>query len=186
MHTTVNPNDIWQAKVQQLLYRELLQAMARPGTIRDLGKFLNGAPAWTGILATLIDAAITFSNPDEILDKTNLALLRTSVVAPERAGYLLLEGRKAPAFSPALGTLESPEFGATLIIRVCKIGDGEQLISCQGPGIKKRHDLKLSGLHRRWWEKRAFWNRSFPLGVDFLLVDEDHCTAFPRTTKVSY
>lgn len=175
---------IWRADVQQRIFRELVEAFSRPGDIRDLGAWTAGAEAQRAVLATLMDGEATLADPHGQVDAEDWPLLQAKAEIGERARYVTVDGRRAPDFQPALGTLESPEQGATVLVRVEKVGAGETALALEGPGIDGQRQLCLGGLHPDWLTRRADWVGSFPLGVDLLLADAHRIVALPRTTQI--
>lgn len=180
----IDSEAIWRADVQQRIFRELLEAFSRPGNVRELADGADDAAAQRGVLATLMDGESTLADPHGLVDGRDWPLLQARREAPETARYVIVNGRRAPDFQPSLGTLESPEFGATILIRVDSLGAGNDNVSLSGPGIKESADLRHSGLHPEWLERRGEWISSFPLGVDLLLLDATRIVALPRTTRI--
>lgn len=176
---------IWRADVQQRVFRELLEAFSRPGDIREIGDCADGAVAQRAVLATLMDGEVTLADPHGRIAPADWPLLQAKPCASEHARYVAADGNRAPDFVPALGSLESPEFGATLLIEVGNLGQGDTSLELTGPGIDGQRQLRLAGLHPDWLTRRADWVSSFPLGVDLLLTDARHIVALPRTTRIS-
>ncbi|MDP3819114.1 MAG: phosphonate C-P lyase system protein PhnH [Methylotenera sp.] len=169
---------IWQADTQQRAFRQIMNAFARPGVIEALegdGMLLT--------LATLLDGATTLADVDGLLSEHDLARLEVSTLAAEQARFVLTHGKVAPAFTPSLGTLESPDMGATIILKIQAIGSGNRL-KLTGPGIDGDYEVAVNGLHPAWIAAHQEWNSAFPLGVDFLLVAEHQVMALPRTTRI--
>ncbi|PKO84662.1 MAG: phosphonate C-P lyase system protein PhnH [Betaproteobacteria bacterium HGW-Betaproteobacteria-11] len=175
---------IWQADVQQRVFRELLEAFSRPGDMRDLSTWVDGTTAQRAVLATLMDGEMTLADPHGRIMDTDWPLLQAKPGASEHARYVAVDGHRAPDFQPELGSLESPEFGATLLIGVNSLGDGELSLELVGPGIDGQRNIRLAGLHPDWLTRRADWVGSFPLGVDLLLSDAHRIVALPRTTRI--
>lgn len=175
---------LWRADVQQRVFRELLEAFARPGGVRDLADLTQGADAARGVLATLMDGETTLADPHGLIDARDWPLLQAQRAAPEEARHVVVDGRRAPDFQPALGTLESPEFGATILIEIDRLGQGETALELTGPGSAGQRQLRLAGLHPDWLARRAEWVGCFPLGVDLLLADTQRIVALPRTTRI--
>jgi alpha-D-ribose 1-methylphosphonate 5-triphosphate synthase subunit PhnH len=176
---------IWQADVQQRVFRELVESFSRPGDVRDLTCCVEGIAARRAVLATLMDGEMTLADPHGQIAATDWPLLQARRGATESARYVVSDGRRAPDFQPALGSLESPEFGATLLIEVDAVGSGPLSMELAGPGISGRRELRLKGLHATWLEHRSDWIAGFPLGVDILLSDATRIVALPRTTRVA-
>lgn len=165
----------WDALAQQAGFRALLRAFSYPGTIVPLpGALLQ-------VAATLIDGAVCWADPDELVDARLAALLESPAVAPGQAAFIVADASRTPRFEPLPGTLESPEHGATIILRVQRLGSGEPF-ALHGPGIEGARSLAVEGMASGWWQRRAGWNAGFPCGVDLILVDADSVVALPRTT----
>lgn len=175
---------IWRAEVQQRVFRELAEAFSRPGEIHDLQPHVGDARAQRAVLATLIDGEATLADPHGRIDAPDWPLLQAKQGSREHARYVVAGGERAPDFQPALGSLESPEFGATLLIEVAELGRGAMSLALSGPGIASERALKLAGLDPDWLARRAEWVGGFPLGVDLLLSDASRVVALPRTTCV--
>lgn len=176
--------NIWQADVQQRVFRELVEAFSRPGDIREIGDCVNGAVAQRAVLATLMDGEMTLADPHGQIAAADWPLLQAKPAVGERARYVAANGSRAPDFEPALGSLESPEFGATVLLEVASLGQGALSLELAGPGINGPRQLRLDGLHPDWLTRRADWVGSFPLGVDLLLSDTQRIVALPRTTQI--
>lgn len=177
---------IWQAGVQQRVFRELVEAFSHPGEIRDLTRHVGDISAQRAILATLMDGEVTLADPLGRVTPTDWPLLQAKQGDAENARYVVARGAQAPNFQPALGTLESPELSATVLIAVDEIGQGELALDLAGPGIEGKRPLRVTGLHRDWLVRRAEWVCDFPLGVDLLLADARHVVALPRTTRIEW
>ncbi|MDZ4252898.1 MAG: phosphonate C-P lyase system protein PhnH [Sulfuritalea sp.] len=176
---------IWQADIQQRVFRELVEAFSRPGDIRDLGACINGAAAQRAVLAALMDGEMTLADPHGRIVAADWPLLQATPGVAENARYIVADGRRAPDFQPMLGSLESPEFGATVLVEIDRVGEGALSLELSGPGIDGRRALCLAGLHPGWLARRADWVGGFPLGVDLLLCDATRIVALPRTTRVA-
>ncbi|MDR0997147.1 MAG: phosphonate C-P lyase system protein PhnH [Zoogloeaceae bacterium] len=169
----------WQPLVQQQVFRSLLTAFAYPGRIAVLPE----GQALLHTLAALIDSETSLADVTGQIAEDDLRRLAARPATPETARFVVADGAAAPGFTPCLGSLDSPEYGATLIVRVAKIGEGTAL-QLAGPGIAKTQRVQINGLHSAWLSARAEWNAGFPLGVDFLFVAADQAVALPRTTGI--
>lgn len=176
--------NIWQADIQQRVFRELVEAFSRPGDIRDLGPCVDGAAAQRAVLATLMDGEMTLADPHGQIAAADWPLLQATPGATESTRYVAVDGRRAPDFQPMLGSLESPEFGATVLVEIDCVGEGALSLELSGPGVDGQRTLCLAGLHPDWLARRADWVGGFPLGVDLLLSDATHLVALPRTTRI--
>jgi alpha-D-ribose 1-methylphosphonate 5-triphosphate synthase subunit PhnH len=177
---------VWQAHTQQRLFRRLLDAFAYPGRLFDAAD--SGTNARLAILATLLDAEVDLADPQGLITPEDSLRLMAPAAAPEQARFVLADAARTPDFTPALGSLESPEFGATLVLEVQKLGAGTPLL-LTGPGIASQTPasptrLAVQGLHPAWIAQRADWVAAYPLGVDIILCDATHFAALPRTTQI--
>lgn len=177
-------DSIWTPETQQRVFRRLVNAMARPATLWDLSDLIGNKPSWEAVLSTLVDGSVYLSDPNDLLDDQSWQFFQAGASAPEKAGYILANGASHPKYEPKLGSLESPEDGATLLLCVARLGGSGTLLTCSGPGIKNTHDLCVHGLAPLWLKRRLQWNKGFPLGVDFILADDQSIAALPRTTHV--
>ena len=66
---------IWQPHTQQRIFRQLLQGMSLPGTIIDLQGELETRSSLVGILATLLDRSVTWSDEDNLVSQRARTLL---------------------------------------------------------------------------------------------------------------
>ena len=173
--------NVWQAHTQQRLFRRLLEAFAYPG--RQFDATDSGTTARLAILATLLDGEVNLADPHRLIVPEDRLRLMASAAAPEQARFVVADATRAPDFTPALGSLESPEFGATLLLEVEQLGAGSPLL-LNGPGIASQKRLAVQGLHPDWIAQRADWVSAYPLGVDIILCDATHFAALPRTTQI--
>lgn len=184
VQTTLRRNaaEIWSPLTQQRVFRRLMEAFAYPGRIRVLCK--EGCDdALRAVLATLADAGTGLADPAGLLAADDWRRLAARRVPPEHAAFVVLRGDAVADFQPALGTLESPEGGATLVLRVATLGQGSRL-RLNGPGIDGESVLEVTGLNAAWLRRREAWNSGFPMGVDLLLVDDRHVAALPRAIRI--
>jgi len=175
---------IWQPDIQQTNFRLLLDAMAYPGRRFTIHAVPKEGHVALSVLATLLDAEVTLSDPYNLLRSDDWPMLQAKATSADKADYVLCDASQLPKFLPKLGTLPDPEQSATLILKVNKLGKGEKTLKLSGPGIKDIENLIVDGLNTEWLSNRDDWVCAFPLGVDMILVDEQHVAALPRTTKV--
>lgn len=173
---------VWAADTQQSVFRELMDAMARPGKIVSLA-MANVAPL-NAILATLLDKEVTLCDHANVLIPKDWPLLQAYQATADTADFIVCDGTLAPDFQPKLGTLASPDFSATLIIFVTSLVSGSTALHLTGPGIKDNVSIHMDGFHLNWLIARDDWNSAFPIGVDIFLADDTHIMALPRTTKM--
>ncbi|MEO1431251.1 MAG: phosphonate C-P lyase system protein PhnH [Cyanobacteria bacterium J06632_19] len=182
---------IWQDVVQQQIFRQLLSCTSLPGTIADLSIHLGENTALIGVLATLLDNTVTLHDVNGLVSNGNRRFLSSPDAPLSEARFIVADAAIPPTknFSCNLGTLDSPEFGATVILKGQQVGSGELNLNLTGPGIPsqdgKQHRLSLKGFHQDWLVRRQELVSNFPLGIDFILVDATKVAVIPRTTNVS-
>lgn len=188
----------------QVIYRSLLDSMARPGRINDLSRSLNkmdtDAPCPRALLAialTLLDREVAFhliaSNKENAIKHIEW-MTGSSNVDTHQADYVFVASQPDQQFIDTLmdrvriGTLLDPDHSATLIILVDELSDHDPLsldLRLQGPGIQTTKNLFISGLHSEWMIKRALLNKEYPTGCDFIFITESgKLAAIPRTTII--
>lgn len=180
----LNLDPVWQPESQQGYFRLLLDAMSYPGRCLEVSVLPNSESMVMTVLATLLDNEVSLSDPYTLLQERDWSMLQVKSESAEQADYILCKASESPDFEPKLGTLPSPEQSATIVLVVDMLGEGEHKLKLTGPGIKDNEVLSIKGLHSDWISNREDWNSSFPLGVDFILVDNQNIAALPRTTKV--
>jgi alpha-D-ribose 1-methylphosphonate 5-triphosphate synthase subunit PhnH len=179
----------------QRTFRELLQAMARPATPREL-PVLPPAPApispeAMAILLTLCDAttSVWLQQPDEeavrhLRFHAGLKLAEQ----PRDADFALITD---PASMPRLdafarGDLRYPDRSASLIIQVAGFDASpasKEGSKFTGPGIQDTATLAIDGLPRDVWHQRAALSAQLPLGIDLYFVAAHQVVGLPRTTR---
>lgn len=182
----------------QAVFRTLLDALARPGTIGVIETPLpaadaSAAPTHAGVavfaaLLALADYAtpVWLAQPDAAL----AAALRFHAGAPlvpepREAAFVYVHDAAVlpPLETFASGTPESPEQSATVFVRVDALTGGAPL-TLRGPGIESTRSIAPVGLPERFWRERATLASHFPCGIDFYLVCGDRLMGLPRTTLV--
>ncbi len=166
-------------------FRQIMTAMARPGTIRAVDGAVPPAPmsvAAGAVVLTLCDPDTPlFLSPT--LDTPEVRSWITfytgaPFAAAKDAAFALgaWDDLSLDAFS--VGTPEYPDRSTTLIVAVDHLAN--EGATLQGPGIKDSATLSLP-------EVQAFQRNAalFPLGLDFIFTCQHRLAALPRTTRVS-
>lgn len=183
----MKPAEWWMPDAQQQAFRAVLDGFARPGTLVPAQQ----RNAVLMFLSAVLDESVSLADPSGLVGTDARRLLLAPTAPAAQARFVLLDGRK-PAeagFQPALGTLESPELGATLVLSVDALG-GEPsaadavVLQLQGPGVPGTRVLAVTGLHPDWLARRTTWVAAYPMGVDIVLAAPDALVALPRTTRV--
>ncbi|MBD2772711.1 phosphonate C-P lyase system protein PhnH [Iningainema tapete] len=177
---------IWLPETQQKIFRNLLHCMSLPGEISDLSEYLNKSSALVGVLATLLDKSVSWSDEDGLVSPSDRYLLQAPTASVETAKFVVRNATNPPEshFTPNLGELPNPETGATIILQGTALAIGNTTLQLSGAGVKGTRLVNLAGFHPEWFRRRHDWNTNFPLGVDVILVDSTRIMALPRTTHI--
>jgi alpha-D-ribose 1-methylphosphonate 5-triphosphate synthase subunit PhnH len=189
----------------QFIYRQLLDAFARPGQIGSLesvsSKLVSLSPLQamvTCFALTLFDGEVGFClemDSQEGLEAYVRQMTFSRIEPASKADYVMTQGGMPVERIQALlaqlkkGTLLRPEDGATVFIRVDELASEAcpegSCLTLTGPGIRASRTLCVQGLPKAWIEERARINAEYPLGIDMVLFTESgKLTALPRTTII--
>ncbi|WP_461208677.1 phosphonate C-P lyase system protein PhnH [Desulfocurvus sp. DL9XJH121] len=177
------------------LFRALLNAMARPGTIHPLPVRPGGhgglGPATAAVLLTLADFTTPLWLSPEADTPEARAFLRFHCNSritgdPGEAAFAVLDGH-APLpdldfFS--LGDEAYPDRSTTLILRVAKLAEGPGGLRLSGPGIKGEKRLDVPGLSPAWAASHQANRALFPMGLDTVFAGPGSLCCVPRTTRI--
>ncbi|KQT65980.1 MULTISPECIES: phosphonate C-P lyase system protein PhnH [unclassified Aureimonas] len=177
----------------QTVFRRIMDAMARPGTIADLSGYATGpaplSPATAAILATLADAdAPVFIEGERADEAAAWIAFQTGAAVlddPEDAAFAVLGHGSDPALwrRLPLGDEAYPDRSATLILSVDALEGGPPLV-LTGPGIETSRTVAPLGLPEGFVTARAANAALFPRGQDLVLVAGSAMMALPRTTRI--
>lgn len=179
----------------QATFRAVMDAMARPGTVRKLAP---GANPPAPLAATAAAIALTLCDHDTpvwldpalkggeavsawLSFQTGAPLAHT----PADAHFALIA---EPATMIALdnfaqGSQDYPDRSTTLILQVETLDAGVPLI-LEGPGIEKAARLAPGPMPRHFTEQWKQNNARFPRGVDVILAAPGALACLPRTTRI--
>ncbi|WP_078381925.1 phosphonate C-P lyase system protein PhnH [Sutcliffiella halmapala] len=203
--TKANVDSFDIVKETQVIYRKLLDCMARPGkienissSVEDLTKHKLFSPVLEGIVLALVDQEVSFKvvgpQSEEVMQY--LKWKTFGVEAPiSMADFIfipeeLMDAEISPLMKQVkIGTLEDPHLSATIIILVKNLStitnDNGNSLTFQGPGIAEKMTINIEGMSNAWLSERKKINKEFPLGVDFIFVTEaGDIMAIPRTTLI--
>lgn len=182
-----------RAAREQHAFRELLDAMARPGTIHTAASAEeDGRPAGVTLLEALLDHEVSFAvvPPNAEVEGLVLRLTGSYLAGTRIADYILAEGDGIVAAleEASEGKPEYPDWGATVLAVVNTIsagpGQGARL-DLRGPGIQDTRSVWVDGFSADARATFAARNREVPLGVDVVLVARDGTfTCLPRYTVI--
>lgn len=178
----------------QAVFRQVLTAMSRPGTVQRIQSLPPAEPPLLPATAAVCLTLVDFETPlwlDAPLAASNAAgYLRFHcgcplAAEPVAASFALISD---PAAMPALcafnpGRQDYPDRSATLIIQVSALAEGEG-VRLSGPGIQESARLRVDGLPDRFWVEQEANRSLFPRGVDLVFTTSDAVAAMPRTTQV--
>ncbi|ABE33806.1 phosphonate C-P lyase system protein PhnH [Paraburkholderia xenovorans LB400] len=177
----------------QAVFRTLLDALSRPGTVGVVENVLPevratraGLAAFAALLA-LCDYAtpVWLAQPDTALGSALRFHTGAPLVGePAQAAFAYIHdtGTLPPLECFALGAAESPEQSVTLLIRVEALTGGAPVV-LSGPGIQHTATIAPVGLPAHFWRERAALAPLFPCGVDCYLVCGARLIGLPRTTQ---
>ncbi|KXF75743.1 phosphonate C-P lyase system protein PhnH [Paramesorhizobium deserti] len=177
----------------QAVFRAVMDASARPGTIADLGDVAQApapVPAATAaILLTLadFDTPVWFEGADSTAASQWLSFHTGAVTTPDAAAAsfaVLEEGSDASTWSQfAQGTADYPDRSATLLLPLAGLEGGRSL-TLSGPGIEGRAVIAPRGLPEDFIEVMQANRSCYPLGFDVVLVCGTQALALPRTVRI--
>lgn len=178
----------------QAVFRKVMDAMAHPGRIVDLGEPAH-APAPLGaaasaVLATLADYDTpVWFEAEDVSDAASWLSFQTGAPVtddPGAASFAVLSAQSAVDTWPrfAVGTSSYPDRSATLLLPVQSLPGGHAL-RLTGPGIETASAIAPAGLPAGFSAAMARNAALFPLGFDLLLVCGGELLALPRTTRIT-
>lgn len=177
----------------QAVFRTVLDAMAHPGRIHEIGAD-NGvpdglSPAMTAILLTLIDVDAPLWLPPGVSTGTARFLRfhcgSRIVEQPDQAAFVAVPaGHAAPLLRQCRqGDPAYPDRSATLILEVESF-EGGSALRLTGPGIRHEAHLAARGLPGDFPAQWQANHQRFPLGVDALLTQGRLICGLPRTCRM--
>jgi alpha-D-ribose 1-methylphosphonate 5-triphosphate synthase subunit PhnH len=169
------------------VFRALLRAMSRPGTVVSLPAPARDRPLLR-LLEALLDGEVTFhpAGLDEAL-RAEVAWSTGARTAPlAEADFLLLGAGSGGALRQARrGTLEYPDRGATAVYQVAGLAEAGGRALLRGPGIREAAAPRIEGLEAGELALLREVNAEFPLGVDAVFLGpEGRLLCIPRSTRI--
>lgn len=189
----MNSGFISQTFDSQAVFRQLLDAMAHPGTIREISVDLTPETplheASGAVLLTLMDFETPFWS-DLDFKSPGVQWLRFHTGAPltstaRQAGFALVTDYDKFTTPDMFncGTAQAPDFSCTLIIHTRGMDDRGR-IRMTGPGIQREHYVNIKGPREVFFTNRTRITHEYPLGIDMIFVCERQLMAVPRTTRM--
>ncbi len=181
------------------VFRTLLDALARPGTVLAGLALLGGAvpPALVPALALAdVDLRVAVVGDDaavwsEVLRAVTGA--RPSSLATASIIVALRELTPSEVLVVECGDAMHPELSCRLILACRSLHEGSDVdaphgatsLRLTGPGIPDSRVLHLSGIDHELFETLVTANRAFPAGIDTHLVDDaGQVAGLPRSTMI--
>ncbi|HTU56292.1 MAG TPA: phosphonate C-P lyase system protein PhnH [Acetobacteraceae bacterium] len=172
----------------QACFRGLLDAMARPGTLHEVGELAAPPPldpATASVLLTLVDADTTLWLDEPCAPAREWVLFHCGaplVADPAGAAFALaLAMPKLAALSA--GSDAAPEDGASLILQVAALRSGLPY-RISGPGLKEPALLQVQGLPEDFAAQWAANHALFPRGIDLVLTAGRLFCCLPRSVQI--
>ncbi|MBT2648328.1 phosphonate C-P lyase system protein PhnH [Bacillus sp. ISL-34] len=183
----------------QTVYRKLVTATSRPGTLVVLEREAKTLDVQTECLSstillarTVLDPEVTFKviakEEEEVSRMINQLTYSKPVDLPEADFIFILHDASDDQMKEAMtkakvGNLLNPHESAMIILEVPDVTKGNPMI-LSGPGIQEESFISLPNVSA-WLGVRNEKNIEFPLGIDMYFVDQqDRLIALPRTTQI--
>lgn len=179
----------------QSVFRALMDAMARPGTVRTVTPAVSAPAPFNRTAAAILLSLCDGDTPvwlDPALAKSESARAWIAFHAgspltaePSEAGFAVLsDAVSLIAFDRfATGTQEYPDRSTTVILQVEAL-DGGPALELEGPGIEGTTRIAPTGLPAGFAAMRAANRALFPRGTDCVLAGPDALVGLPRTTRI--
>jgi alpha-D-ribose 1-methylphosphonate 5-triphosphate synthase subunit PhnH len=183
------------ALAAQSTFRTVMDAMARPGTVRRLDGIAAPAPlspVAAAIALTLLDYETPFwldaplAAAPEVARWIAFHTGAPRAADPARAAFAFVaDSAAAPPFETfALGSQEYPDRSTTLVLQVDRLCEGEGL-TLRGPGIAGSRRLAASPLPGDLLDRLSENRALSPRGVDLVLATADAVAALPRSVHAA-
>ncbi|ASS95803.1 phosphonate C-P lyase system protein PhnH [Peribacillus simplex] len=183
----------------QTVYRKLVTATSRPGTLvvlereaKTLDVQMECLSSTILLARTVLDPEVTFkviSKAGETVSRMINQLTYSKPVDLPEADFIFIlhdaseEQMKEALTKAKVGNLLNPHESAMIILEVPDVTKGDSMI-LSGPGIQQESFISLPNVSA-WLGARNEKNIEFPLGIDMYFVDrQDRLIALPRTTQI--
>jgi alpha-D-ribose 1-methylphosphonate 5-triphosphate synthase subunit PhnH len=180
----------------QAVFRTVMEAMARPGTIATIDVAIT-PPTPLGVAAaalalTLLDFETPFwldpmlaAAPDvDAWLKFHTGAPRTSDPASAAFAFVAKPAAMSAFDTFDLGSIEYPDRSTTLVLEVETLNDGDAFY-LSGPGIKESCSLAAEPLPTDFADLMAANRALFPRGVDIVLTCGHRLAALPRSVQLT-
>ncbi|OCW57824.1 phosphonate C-P lyase system protein PhnH [Hoeflea olei] len=179
----------------QTVFRALMDAMARPGSIQPLPDVAVPPAPLTASAAALIATLADADTPvwlDPLLAKADAVrdwiIFHTGAPItahqPDAAFALVAAPQNLSALNGfALGTQDYPDRSTTVILQVDTLAAGAPL-SFEGPGIESRVKIAPAPMPQHFGAQWAANRQAFPRGIDLVLAAPGAVAALPRSARL--
>lgn len=178
----------------QRAFRQILDAMARPGTRADLSFAPEGPGLGGRALGALALTLFDFETPLWLAPSLAGSTFETwvrfhcsapRVDTPETCTFALAlaPGELPPLDVLPLGDARYPDRSATVVVVLPSLTGGAP-VRLAGPGIEGSLTITPQGLKPEFWDALVENRAQFQLGLDFMFCAGDELFALPRTTRV--
>jgi alpha-D-ribose 1-methylphosphonate 5-triphosphate synthase subunit PhnH len=179
----------------QATFRTVMDAMARPGSVRRVAGVAAPpplSPIAAAIALTLVDYETPFWLDARLAAAPEVARFisfhtgaRVTADPAGAAFAFVAEPARAPPFARfAQGSAEYPDRSTTLVLQVAQLAEGEGMV-LRGPGIAGARRLAVSPLPADFLDQLSENRAGFPRGVDILLATDDAVAGLPRSLYVT-
>jgi alpha-D-ribose 1-methylphosphonate 5-triphosphate synthase subunit PhnH len=179
----------------QRVFRAIMQAQARPGTIADLSA--TAPPKLGGLHRAAAALALTLCDQDTPVwlsaacdDQDTAHWLRfhcgsRKCDSPAQSAFAFADGATAPPLHALnAGDPRYPDRSTTLVL-MCASLEGGPRLEISGPGIAAAKIITPDGLPDTLLQERTALHDRFPLGIDVFLVADTRLMAWPRTSRIA-
>ncbi|WP_374569892.1 phosphonate C-P lyase system protein PhnH [Phenylobacterium sp.] len=191
--TQVRPAFADPVRQSQSVFREVMESVARPGRVADLGLAVDPpqglSPAAAAVALTLFDFETPVWLDPALAGGEAEAWLRFHCGCPltadpaQAAFALVTDAANAPplaAFNQ--GDAKYPDRSTTLILQIAAL-EGGQPVTLSGPGVKGEIAIAPAGLPAGFWDQFETNSVQFQFGVDVLLVAGQALIGLPRSQR---
>jgi alpha-D-ribose 1-methylphosphonate 5-triphosphate synthase subunit PhnH len=184
------------ALASQAVFRAVMEAMARPGTIAEIDVAIAPPPPLGIAAAALALTLLDFETPfwlDPMLATAHDVdgWLKFHTGAPRAADpasaafAFVATSATVPGFDAFdLGSIEYPDRATTLVLEVETLNDGD-VFHLSGPGIKESRTFAAAPLPADFADRMAANRALFPRGVDIVLTFGRRLAALPRSVQLT-
>ncbi len=179
----------------QSVFRAIMDAMARPGTVYPVGNLARPpsplAPVAGAVALTLcdhdtplwLDPALQASHAARSWLGFHTGSPLAGTAADAHFALVSKPSELIALENFAQGTQEYPDRSTTLILQLNSLVSGADLL-LEGPGIEKMAMMGPSPLPRHFVEQWKQNRSRFPRGVDLILAAPEGIACLPRTTRI--